>query len=231
MPSFKYRQFRNPLERIALIVNDGAAQMEGAYNSKKNSKIRIRRVVNADLQSRLVFKIGRPAVVIGEKEQTVLDEIEKESLSGASLTIKKMRELVKNVGEWKNVIINECDRIRRNYIRPENTPDVKVSASVAYDFIKQHPELKTSKPKIVEASMISVSCQQSSLRVPGSSNRNVVHPANTKPGYAKSAARMANSPLIVVVPADGQSLPSVILYPSLKLPDELKPLQSSNVEI
>ncbi|KAH7832428.1 putative DDE superfamily endonuclease [Monocercomonoides exilis] len=244
MLSFKYRQFRNPLERMAHIVNDGAVRMVDAYNSKKFSKIRIKRAVKAVRQGRLVSKIGRPAVVIGEKEQTVLDEIKIESLSGASLTIKKIRELIENV-------VND--------LKPENTPDVKVSASVAYDFIKRHPELKTSKPKIVDANRLAVSCQQvlkpwydmlnglhqnnsynnalifnvdeSSLRVPDSSNRNVVHPANTKPGYAKSAARMANSTLIAAVAADGQSLPSVILWPSLKLPDDLKPLQSTNLEI
>ncbi|KAH7819396.1 putative DDE superfamily endonuclease [Monocercomonoides exilis] len=42
---------------------------------------------------------------------------------------------------------------------------------------------------------------------------------------------MANSTLIAAVAADGQSLPSVIQWPSLKLPDDLKPLQSSNLEI
>ncbi|KAH7816391.1 putative DDE superfamily endonuclease [Monocercomonoides exilis] len=71
----------------------------------------------------------------------------------------------------------------------------------------------------------------SSLRVPDSSNRNIVHPANAKPGFAKSAARMENSTLIAAVAVDGQSLPSVILWPSPKLPDDLKPLQSSNLEI
>ncbi|KAH7828234.1 uncharacterized protein MONOS_5801 [Monocercomonoides exilis] len=113
----------------------------------------------------------------------------------------------------------------------QNAQDVKVSSSVAYDFIKRHPELKTSKPKIVDANRLAVSCQQVLKPwVPYSSNRNVVHPANTKPGFAKSAARMANSTLIAAVAADGQSLPSVILWPSLKLPDDLKPLQSSNLE-
>ncbi|KAH7818325.1 uncharacterized protein MONOS_13088 [Monocercomonoides exilis] len=142
------------------------------------------RAVKAVRQGRLVSKIGRPAVEIGEKEQTVLDETKIESLSGASLTIKKMREL----------------------------PDVKISASVAYDFIKRHPELKTSKPKIVDENRLLVSCQQvskpwddilngfhrtknninalifnvdeSSLRVPDSSYRNVVHLSNSKSSFA-----------------------------------------------
>ncbi|KAH7825347.1 uncharacterized protein MONOS_566 [Monocercomonoides exilis] len=229
---------------MAHIVNDGAERMVDAYNNKKFGKIRIKRAVKAVRQGRLVSKIVRPAVVIGEKEQTALDEIKIESLSGASLTIKKMRELIENV-------VND--------LKPENRPDVKVSESVAYDFIKRHPELKASKPKIVDANRLAVSCQQvlkpwydmlnglhqnnsynnalifnvdeSSLRVPDSSNRNVVHPANAKPGFAKSAARMANSTLIAAVAADGQSLPSVILWPSLKLPDDLKPPQSSNLEI
>ncbi|KAH7819786.1 uncharacterized protein MONOS_10213 [Monocercomonoides exilis] len=199
------------------IENDGVVRLADENNSKKFSKIRIKRAVKAVRQGRLVSKIGRPAVVIGEKEQTVLDEIKIESLSGASLTIKKMRELIENV-------VND--------LKPENTPDVKVSASVAYNFIKRHPELKTSKPKIVDANRLAVSCQQVLKPwVPDSSNRKVVHPANTKPGYAKSAARMANSTLIAAVAADGQSLPSVILWPSLKFPDDLNPLQSSNLEI
>ncbi|KAH7830216.1 uncharacterized protein MONOS_4355 [Monocercomonoides exilis] len=192
MLSFKYRQFRNPLERMAYIENDGAVQS--------------------------------PTVT--------------------SLAIKKIREMIENV-------VND--------LKPENTPDVKVSTSVAYDFIKRHAELKTSKPKIVDANRLAVSCQQvlklwydmlnglhrknncnnapifnvddSSLRVPDSSNRNVVHPTNAKPVFAKSAEQMANSTLIAAFAADGQSLPSAILWTSLKLSDDLKPLQSINLEI
>ncbi|KAH7822454.1 uncharacterized protein MONOS_15895 [Monocercomonoides exilis] len=179
-----------------------------------------------------------------QKEQTVLDEIKTESLSGASLTIYKTRELIEN-------IVND--------LKPESTPDVNVSASISYYFIKRYPELKTSKPKIVEASMLSVSRQQvlkplydmfygfhqtnnfnnaliynvdeSTLRVSNSSNRNVVHPDYTKQNFEKSAGRMANSMLIVEVAVDGQSLPFVILWSSLKLFDDLKLLQSSNLEI
>ncbi|KAH7824208.1 uncharacterized protein MONOS_14730 [Monocercomonoides exilis] len=161
MLSLKYRQFRNPLERIKHIVNDGAVHMVDAYDSKKFSKIRIKSAVKAVRQCRLVSKIGRPAVVIGEKMQTVLDG----------------------------------NNNRKNC-------------------------LKRDKP--------SRKCVN---WVPGSSNRNVVHPANAKHGFAKSAARMANSPLTEAVAADGQSLPSVILLPNLKLPDDLKPLWSSNLEI
>ncbi|KAH7817081.1 uncharacterized protein MONOS_8009 [Monocercomonoides exilis] len=94
MLSFKYVQFRNPLERMVHIANDGAVRMVDVFNSKKFSKIRIKCSVKAVQQGGLVSKIGRPAVVIGEKEQTVLDKIKIESLSGASLTIKKMHELV-----------------------------------------------------------------------------------------------------------------------------------------
>ncbi|KAH7831196.1 uncharacterized protein MONOS_15564 [Monocercomonoides exilis] len=218
--------------------------MVDAYNSKKFSKIRIKRAVKAVRQGRLVSKIGRPTVVIGEKEHTVMYETTIESLSGASLTIKKMRELIENV-------VSD--------LKPENKPDVEVSASVSYDFFKRHPELKTSMPKIVDAIRLAVSFLQvqkprseiidglhqkcydnkvlifnvdkTSLRVPDSSNRNVVHPANTKPGFAKSAVRMANSTLIAEVAADGQSLPPFVLLPSLKLPNDLKPLQSLNLEI
>ncbi|KAH7819037.1 putative DDE superfamily endonuclease [Monocercomonoides exilis] len=225
MLSFKYRQFRNPLERMAHIVNDGAVRIVDAYNSKKFSKIRIKRAVKTVRQGPLVSKIGRPAVVIGEKEQTVLYEIKIESLSGASLTIKKMCELIENV-------VND--------LKPENTPDVADFASVAYDFIKKHPELKTSKPKIVDANRLAnnsynnaliFNVEESSLRVPDSSNRNVVHLGNAKHGFAESVVRMANSTLIAAVAADGQSLPLVILWLRLKVPVELKPLQSSNLEI
>ncbi|KAH7816392.1 uncharacterized protein MONOS_14343 [Monocercomonoides exilis] len=113
------------------IENDGVVRLADENNIKKYNKIRIKRAMKAVQQGRLVSKIGRHAVVIGEKEQTVQDEIKIESLSGASLTIKKMRELIENV-------VND--------LKPENTPDVRVSASVAYDFIKRHHKLKTSKP-------------------------------------------------------------------------------------
>ncbi|KAH7827004.1 uncharacterized protein MONOS_16085 [Monocercomonoides exilis] len=88
---------------------------------------------------------------------------------------------------------------------PENTPIVSDFVSVAYDFIKRHPELKTSKPKIVDVDRLAVSCQQVLKPwVPDSSNRNVVHPANAKPGVAIFAARMVNSTLIAEMAADGQ---------------------------
>ncbi|KAH7815542.1 uncharacterized protein MONOS_7159 [Monocercomonoides exilis] len=172
-------------------VNDGAVRMVDAYNSKKICIIRIKRVGKAVWQDRFAFKIGRPDMIIGEIEQTVLYQIKIESLSGA-----------------------------------KNTPDGKVSATVAHNFIKKHTELKTSTPKIVDSNKLAVSCQHVLKSwVPDSSNRNVVHPANAKSGFAKSAARMANYTLIAAVVADGQSLPSVILWPSLKLSDDLKPLQ------
>ncbi|KAH7826003.1 uncharacterized protein MONOS_13526 [Monocercomonoides exilis] len=155
MLSLKYRQFRNPLERIKHIVNDGAVRM----------------------------------IYIG--------------------------------------LINIA-----NDLDPENIPDEKVSDSVAHDFIKRHSELKISKPKIVETSRLAVSYQQVQKSwVPYSSNQNVVHQANAKPDFVLSAERMVNSALIAAVKADGQSFPSVILCPNLKFPDDLKPLQSSNLQI
>ncbi|KAH7818571.1 uncharacterized protein MONOS_13313 [Monocercomonoides exilis] len=93
MLTYKYRKFRNPLERMAHIVNKEGLHLVDAYNSKNFSKIRIKRAVKDVRQGRLVSEIGTNGVVIGEKEQTVLDEIKTESLSGASLTIKKMSEL------------------------------------------------------------------------------------------------------------------------------------------
>ncbi|KAH7815473.1 uncharacterized protein MONOS_9755 [Monocercomonoides exilis] len=117
------------------IVNDGTVRMVDTYDNEKFSKIQIKREVKAVRQGRFVSNIRRPAVVIGEKEQTVLDEIKIESLSGASLTIKKMREL-------------------------KTHQMLKFLCQLPTISSKKHTELKTSKPKIVDANRLAVSCQQ-----------------------------------------------------------------------
>ncbi|KAH7830532.1 uncharacterized protein MONOS_4290 [Monocercomonoides exilis] len=72
---------------------------------------------------------------------------------------------------------------------------------------------------------------ESSLRVPSNSKLSVVHPENENPGFRKDQPKITNSPLVAVVAADGFALPSVILWPSKSLPDEMKPLPSQILDI
>ncbi|KAH7826107.1 uncharacterized protein MONOS_15437 [Monocercomonoides exilis] len=75
--------------------------------------------------------------------------------------------------------------------------EIKIeSLSGASQTIKKMPELNNSYNN---AQIFNV--DESSLRVPDSSNRNVVHPDNAKHDFYKSAARMANSTLIAEVEA------------------------------
>ncbi|KAH7818969.1 uncharacterized protein MONOS_4404 [Monocercomonoides exilis] len=50
-------------------------------------------------------------------------------------------------------------------------------------------------------------------------------------GFCKEAQRMDNATLVAAVAADGYSLPCIILWPSVKIPDELKPLLSPTLDI
>ncbi|KAH7815491.1 putative DDE superfamily endonuclease [Monocercomonoides exilis] len=148
-------------------------------------------------------------------------------------------------------VINDTD--------DEDAPYVDVSMATAYQFVKRHPELKRSSPKNVDFNRLAVSCQsvlqpwyslldglhekneyckelifnmdESSLRVPTNSKLSVVHPKNENPGFRKEPPKMANSTLVAAVAADGFVLPSVILWPSKSLPDEMKPLLSQALDI
>ncbi|KAH7820844.1 uncharacterized protein MONOS_5658 [Monocercomonoides exilis] len=244
MKSFDYRRIDNRLERMARIVVDGVVRITDAINSMEFSRKRIKNAVRALRSKRLVSKVGRPQFVIGDKEQIVLDEIIIESRSGSCLPIRKVRELMENV-------INDTD--------DEDAPYVNVSMATAYQFVKRHPELKRSSPKNVDVNRLAVSCQsvlqpwyslldglhekneyckelifnmdESSLRVPTNSKLSVVHPKNENPGFRKEPPKMANSTLVAAVAADGFALPSVILWPSKSLPDEMKPLLSQTLDI
>ncbi|KAH7815741.1 uncharacterized protein MONOS_12844 [Monocercomonoides exilis] len=72
---------------------------------------------------------------------------------------------------------------------------------------------------------------ESSLRVPSSASVEVIHSSGQICGYCKEAQRMDNATLDAAVAADGYSLPCIILWPSVKQPDELKHLLSPTLDI
>ncbi|KAH7822976.1 putative DDE superfamily endonuclease [Monocercomonoides exilis] len=244
MSSRKYRKYHSRLERMAHIVVDGVVRMTDAINSKEFSRTSIKNAVRALRKGRLVGKVGRPAAVVGEKEQRVMDIIHIEAKSGTCLTLKKTRELIENV-------INDNDN--------EDAPFTEVSMSATYGFVKRHPELKTGTPKNLDINRLAVSCRsvfkpwcktfdeihekfhynpasiinidESSTRVPTDSKQLVVHTTDTKAGFTKEPPRMINSTFVAAVAADGYAFPSVILWPSAKLPEELKSLLSPTLEI
>ncbi|KAH7829142.1 putative DDE superfamily endonuclease [Monocercomonoides exilis] len=131
--------------------------------------------------------------------------------------------------------------------------------ATAYQFMKRHPGLKRSSPKNVDVNRLAVSCQsvlqpwysllddlhekneycnelifnmdKSSLKDPINFKLSVVHPKNENPGFRKEPPKMANSTLVAAVAADGFALPSVILWLSKSLPDEMKLLLSQILDI
>ncbi|KAH7824847.1 uncharacterized protein MONOS_6726 [Monocercomonoides exilis] len=144
MSSRKYRKYHSRLERMAHIVVDGVVRITDAINSKEFSLTGIKNAVRALRKGRLVGKIGRPAAVVGEKEQRVLDIIHIEAKSGTCLTLKKTRELIENV-------INDNDE--------EDTQFFEDSMSATDNHVKLHPELKTETPKNLDINRLDVSCR------------------------------------------------------------------------
>ncbi|KAH7816321.1 uncharacterized protein MONOS_8992 [Monocercomonoides exilis] len=96
----------------------------------------------------------------------------------------------------------------------EDAPFTEVSMSATYGFVKRHPELMTGTPKNLDINRLAVSCR-----------------TDTKAGFTKEPPRMINSSFVAAVAADGYAFPSIILWPSVNLPDELKCLLSPTLEI
>ncbi|KAH7820048.1 uncharacterized protein MONOS_7577 [Monocercomonoides exilis] len=80
-------------------------------------------------------------------------------------------------------------------------------------------------------SALIVNVDESSTRVPTTSYGLVICKTDTKAGFTKEPPRMINSTFVADVAADGYAFPFVILWPSLKLPEELKSLLSPTLEI
>ncbi|KAH7825021.1 putative DDE superfamily endonuclease [Monocercomonoides exilis] len=244
MSSHKNKKHYIRLERMAHIVVDGVVIITDAIYSKRFSCTGIKNAVRALRKGRLVGKVGRPAAVVGEKEQRVMDIIHIEAECGTCFPLKKTKELIENV-------INDND--------DEDAQFTEVSMSATYGFVKRHPELMTGTPKNLDINRLAVSCRsvlkpwyktldelhekyhynpaliinidESSTRVPTDSKQLVVHTTDTKAGFTKEPPRMINSSFVAAVAADGNTFPSVIMWPRAKPPEELKSLLSPTLEI
>ncbi|KAH7820438.1 uncharacterized protein MONOS_11051 [Monocercomonoides exilis] len=214
MSSRKYRKYNSRLERMAHIVVDGVVRITDAINSKEFSRTGIKNAVRALRKGRLVGKIGRPAAVVGEKEQRVMDIIHIEAKSGTCLTLKKTRELICFI--FINMFLSFVFQIENvlNDNDDEDSPFTEVSMSATYGFVKRHPELKTGTPKNLDINRLAIPCRsafkpwyqtldelhekfhnnpalminvdESSTRVPTDSKQLVVvHSADTKAGFLR----------------------------------------------
>ncbi|KAH7816515.1 uncharacterized protein MONOS_10986 [Monocercomonoides exilis] len=229
------------MEHIVCYV---VVKITDAINSKQFSCSSIRNAVRALRTKREVGKPGRPQVLNREKQETVLDVIKIVIICGSSLTMKKTRELRENVF---------------NDTKEENESHIKVLNTAASDFLKRHPELRKSKPKSFDINRQAMSCEsvmkpwyqmvtgfheknhytpslifnvdESSLRVPSAASIEVIHQSNKCALYCKEAQRMNNATLVAAVAAEDYSLPCIILWPSEKQQDELKPLLSPTLDI
>ncbi|KAH7832441.1 uncharacterized protein MONOS_4595 [Monocercomonoides exilis] len=114
MSSRKYRKYNSRLERMAHIVVDGVVRITDAINSKEFGRTGIKNAVRALREGRLVGKIGRPAAVVGEKEQRIENVIndnddedspfKEVSMSATYGFVKRHPEL--KTGTPKNLDIN-----------------------------------------------------------------------------------------------------------------------------
>ncbi|KAH7827123.1 putative DDE superfamily endoclease [Monocercomonoides exilis] len=184
----------------------------------------------------------------GEKEKQFLEEVTTESRFGTSLSLRKARDLMEN-------IINDSEEEGENEEKIKKT----VTLTTVHAFIKRHPELKSSLPKQVDINRLAASCQkvlkpwlaklqvlhnenkypeelifnidESSLRIPTSTRGVVVHPADEQVGFKKTAERIPNTTIVAREAADGFSLLSIVLCPSVTLQKELTTLLTSSSNI
>ncbi|KAH7817583.1 uncharacterized protein MONOS_11074 [Monocercomonoides exilis] len=118
------------------------------------------------------------------------------------------------IGDKELIVQDEIIIESRSGSYDEDAPYIKVSMGTACLFVKRHPEPKRSSPKNVDVNHLTVSCQ-----------------SVQQPWISQRTTKMANSTLVATVVADGFALPSVILWPSKSLPDEMKPLLSQTLDI
>ncbi|KAH7819726.1 uncharacterized protein MONOS_16493 [Monocercomonoides exilis] len=221
MSSRKYRKYHSRLERMAHIVVDGVVRMTDAINSKEFSRTGIKDAVRALRKGRLVGKIGRPAAVVGEKEQrieNVINDNDDEDVSFFEVSMSATYGFIKrhpklNTGTPKNLDINRlavsCRSVLKHWFKTLDDLHEKFNCNPA----------------------LIINIDESSTRVPTDSKRLVVHTADTKAGFSKEPPRMINSSFVAAVAADGYAFPSVILLPNVNLPDVLKSLLSPTLEI
>ncbi|KAH7828496.1 uncharacterized protein MONOS_7696 [Monocercomonoides exilis] len=248
MMSFGYRHIENRLERIATIVLDGKARIVDAANLHEFSRSAINRAITALENKRKVGKIGHPELLTDEEKKTVEDVIRCESSSGVSISVSQMKHLMESV-------ISD----RQKNLFEEEKEEVEISKSSPYSFIKRNPHLKVSLPRNVDIQRLAVSNKQtlqpfyellqhlhnthkyssslifntdeSSLRLSDSTKKLVVHPYDSPAGFNKTPMNMPNATLCAAAAADGYSLKSIVLWPSKKIPAELRVMLSSTINI
>ncbi|KAH7830560.1 uncharacterized protein MONOS_1522 [Monocercomonoides exilis] len=190
------------------IIVDGVVCITDTINSKEFCRTGIKNAVRALRKGMLVGKVGRPAAGVGEKEQRVLDIIHIEAKTGTFFD--------ENEDEY--------------------APFTEVSMYTTYGLVKHHPELMTGALKNLDINRLAVSCR--SVLKPKSKTIDELHEKYSfNPAFIisideSSTCVLTDSKQLVVhtadtkaaVAADGYAFPSVIMWPSAKLPEELKRL-------
>ena len=143
--------------------------------------------------------------------------------------------------------------------RKTKTPTTTICRTFPYNFLRRHPDLKTSKPHSIDVPRALASCQvallpffnlletlhekhkyppslifncdETSLRLSDDCREMVVHPSDLPSGFSLTPTRMPNSTFVMAVAGDGFSFKSIILWPSVRLPPELRPLISAQIDV
>ncbi|KAH7830906.1 uncharacterized protein MONOS_7237 [Monocercomonoides exilis] len=248
MMAFDYIQIENRLGRIATNILDGKVRIVYAANQHEFSRSAINRAITALENKRKVDKICHPELLTDEEKKTVEDVIRCESSSGVSISISQMKQLIESV-------ISD----RQKNLFEEEKEEVEISKSSPYSFIKKNPHFKVSLPHNVDIQRLTVSNKQilqpflehlqnlhsnnkyssslifntdeSSLRLSDTTKKLVVHPSDSPAGFNKTPMNMPNATLCVAASADGYSLKSIVLWPSKKIPAELRVMLSSTINI
>ncbi|KAH7830604.1 putative DDE superfamily endonuclease [Monocercomonoides exilis] len=215
---------------------------------KEFTRSAIDRAVAAVEKGRKAGQNGRPELFNKEEKETIFGVLKIECESGTSYNAAQMRKLM-------NTVIN--DRKKDDF--DEEDEEVNISKAYPYQYTKRNPDLKVSHPRNVDIQRLSASNQQtllpfftlpqnlhdqhhysnslifnideSSLRLSDSFSSLVFHPSDMPAGFSKTPMNMPNATLVVASAADGYSLKSVVLWTCHKLPDELRLVLSSQLDV
>ncbi|KAH7825189.1 uncharacterized protein MONOS_1999 [Monocercomonoides exilis] len=233
---------------MARILIDGKARLVDATNFGEFSKKTLIHAVNAVKSDRDVAKVGRPSLLRKEKKEIVTDVIKIEAKCGTNLTVKKTKELIENAIEDED-----------SEISVDASPKKEISKSAAYSFLRNQPELKLQKPKILDSKRLAASCQdvlkpwyemlddlhskfiyrrelifnvdETSLRLSDNCQKLVATSSESPSAYCLAPSRVRNATLVAAVASDGFSLPTIVLWPSSNVPEELTPLLSPSLDV
>ncbi|KAH7826025.1 putative DDE superfamily endonuclease [Monocercomonoides exilis] len=178
-------------------------------------------------------RLERIATIVFDGKARIVDtanlhEFSRSAINRAIAALENKRKIGK-IGH-PELLTDEEKKTVEDVIRCESSSGVSISVSQKkqlpfYELLQHlHNTYKYSSSLIFNT-------DESSLRLSDTTKKLVVHPSDSPAGFNKTPMNMPNATLCVAAAADGYSLKSVVLWPSKKIPAELRVMVSSSINI